>query len=136
MALYPVFSLVNHACVPNVDQAIDPDDGFAMTLTSKVDIGEGEEIHISYLRSETPSQPERRLVLWRSWKFVCKCQLCDGEKVVLKLGNLCESCQMSDEVTCEEANVPGTDWKCSKCSLKMTESEVVERRRNAAIRES
>ena len=117
IAIYPNFALMNHSCVPNTVQILDPD--MTMTIVAAADIAENEEITTSYLR-KLEVQPLRRLKIWRSWNFICFCQLCMNDKTAVD----CQIC--GSKAVPKFANIPGTNWKCEKCGHEFDEGTVME----------
>lgn len=120
IAIFPTFSLVNHDCVPNTVQELSVENGeIFMNLIANRDIKKGEEITTSYLRTNL-HQPERRLTLWRSWRFVCQCEKCSNFQENLPCPNCNSFCLNS-----ETPNVPMTNWKCINCHQTYQESILI-----------
>ncbi len=81
VAVYPVFSLVNHGCAPNCKAVVGAaavgrgGSIFSLELRATVDIAEGEEITVRYLPFTT-EEPRRSLTLMERWEFECGCRMC------------------------------------------------------------
>jgi hypothetical protein len=90
-AVYPVASMFNHSCEANAahgwaeptDAAIDghtpgglPATPLALRIRALADIPRGAEITISYLGDRTAPVAARRSVLWRDYRFHCRCPRC------------------------------------------------------------
>lgn len=77
--VWPSASYFNHSCEPNV---IKRRVGRTWVFEAARLIGEGEELHISYLgapgEEKTLSTKERRSRLEKTWGFVCVCERCKG----------------------------------------------------------
>ncbi|KAK1996224.1 TPR domain-containing protein [Colletotrichum falcatum] len=75
-ALFPQVARLNHSCVPNsqgnFNQALD-----AFTIHATRDIGEDEEITISYLDEHLGLRDSRQSALQDGYGFVCGCSACD-----------------------------------------------------------
>ncbi|KAJ3201338.1 hypothetical protein HDU67_001396 [Dinochytrium kinnereticum] len=70
---FPLASLVNHSCEPNVVTLYDGD---VQTLIALRDVEAGEEILTSYIDPFHP--PEERRERLRRYGFECHCGRCDG----------------------------------------------------------
>lgn len=74
--LFLTFSRMNHSCEPNAswDTDLHGRPG-VMSVWAERDIGEGEEITISYIPVHGRSVEKRRQML-RRWGFECRCEKC------------------------------------------------------------
>lgn len=127
-AIYPNFSLINHSCENyNTSIEISPSD-FALTLRAKTKIERGTEITTTYLSHDDPTdegQPSRRLKIWRSWRFICRCSFCGNP---FKSGVKCPKCG-SSQPACHafplDPCMPGSPWVCEGCGHIQSEADVV-----------
>ncbi|KAK3937293.1 hypothetical protein QBC46DRAFT_267878 [Diplogelasinospora grovesii] len=72
--VFPLYSRINHSCVPNVHNAYNP--GIQrLTVYSIRDIGAGEQITTSYISSAYRTREQRREET-ENWGFVCSCLAC------------------------------------------------------------
>ncbi|XP_059089807.1 histone-lysine N-methyltransferase SMYD3-like isoform X2 [Tigriopus californicus] len=137
-AIYPNFSLINHRCENfNTSIEISPSD-FALTLRARTKIEKGNEITTTYLSHGDPTdegQPSRRLKIWRSWRFICRCSLCENP---FKSGVTCPKCNNSNNQRRQQQKqglvshafpvdpcVPGSPWVCEGCGHVQSEADVV-----------
>ncbi len=79
-AIFFMCSKATHSCYPNIhwyDRR--PEDGGARVVRALLDIKKGEELTVSYLHMEDLLKPVhyRRMHLWRSKEFLCKCIRCN-----------------------------------------------------------
>ncbi|OCH91025.1 SET domain-containing protein [Obba rivulosa] len=72
-AVYPGLSFFNHHCAPNVRKERD---GRALRFVTTREVGEGEELCISYGQVEGMTWRERRKELSDGWFFDCACGRC------------------------------------------------------------
>ncbi|GAA5962702.1 hypothetical protein JCM3765_006171 [Sporobolomyces pararoseus] len=80
-ALYPSLpSALNHSCLPNTSYTFISN---LFILRARRDIGEGEELVISYL--DQKASLEEREVKTKKHGFVCDCELCEEERKVGKV---------------------------------------------------
>ncbi|TFK91712.1 hypothetical protein K466DRAFT_482108 [Polyporus arcularius HHB13444] len=76
-AVYPVASLFNHHCSPNVRKERD---GRRLRFLTTRCVAEGEELCISYGHVESMSWTERQTELLEGWYFKCRCSRCTAEE--------------------------------------------------------
>ena len=76
-ALYLMPSMLNHSCDPNVD-AVWIDGDATLTLRTRRDIQEGEQLTITYIDADSPASA-RRQRLEHAYGFVCGCERCVEE---------------------------------------------------------
>jgi hypothetical protein len=88
-ALYPSSSYFNHSCTPTLSKERKND---VWEFKLKEDVGEGEELCISYLGGgESEDRSARREKLSKGWGFECACARCvregegEGEEEGIKL---------------------------------------------------
>ncbi|RDX54350.1 SET domain-containing protein [Lentinus brumalis] len=76
-AVYPVASLFNHHCSPNVRKERE---GRGLRFLTTRCVAEGEELCISYGHVESMSWTERQTELLEGWYFKCRCSRCTAEE--------------------------------------------------------
>ncbi|KAK3936719.1 hypothetical protein QBC46DRAFT_24732 [Diplogelasinospora grovesii] len=79
--VFPLYSRINHSCVPNVHNAYNPGTQ-RLTLYSIRDIGAGEQITTSYISSACRTRQQRREET-ENWGFVCSCLACTDTSIDL-----------------------------------------------------
>jgi hypothetical protein len=88
-ALFVVGALFNHACEPNVEYTAcsfaEGDDAPRVVFRALTDVAEGEELCHSYIDATIPVQ-ERRKKLLLTYRFACRCALCEREEPTLVNG--------------------------------------------------
>ena len=72
LALHPLFSYLNHDCVPNATLITNTHD---LGLRAEFHINENTEVTISYIVMTNPF-PKRRHDLQTGWGFTCQCSIC------------------------------------------------------------
>ncbi|KAK5582045.1 hypothetical protein RB653_003627 [Dictyostelium firmibasis] len=78
VGLFPIFSCMNHSCIPNVEISNEIVDGVTsvrMVVKAKKNIPAGSEILHSYC-DETLSNKERKDILFSQYGFKCTCNKC------------------------------------------------------------
>lgn len=80
--VYAKASMVNHGCDPNADYTFTKEKHIVITSTR--DIGEGEEVTISYVGPEVQTMPVeyRKTALLERSGFECQCEACAGGRLV------------------------------------------------------
>ncbi|KAG1657381.1 hypothetical protein FOA52_007580 [Chlamydomonas sp. UWO 241] len=77
VAIYPLFSLLNHSCSPNAACVVE---GGAMAVRAGCGIAAGEQLTVSYLGPRLMAPVDaRRAHLERTYGFVCGCDRCAFE---------------------------------------------------------
>ncbi|KAI0741464.1 hypothetical protein C8Q80DRAFT_1109714 [Daedaleopsis nitida] len=76
-AVYPIASLFNHHCSPNVRKERE---GRSLRFLTTRSVSEGEEVCISYGHVEGMSLGERQAELLEGWYFGCRCGRCMAEE--------------------------------------------------------
>lgn len=76
-AVYILPSMYNHDCDPNVD--ISWPTNSTARLSARRDIGEGEELRITYIDASM-SRSSRQKLLQQAYHFVCNCARCRDEE--------------------------------------------------------
>jgi hypothetical protein len=74
VAVYTLFSRMNHSCVPNVHNIYNPTLQ-RLTVHANQDIEAGEQLFIAYFRTACRTLQERRAFM-KVWGFVCSYVLC------------------------------------------------------------
>ncbi|KAK4163722.1 hypothetical protein QBC43DRAFT_212165 [Cladorrhinum sp. PSN259] len=82
MALFPDIARMNHACKPSAMTKFNSTD-LSNAVTAFRDILPGEEITISYVAHNLPSQPRQSRLL-AQWGFSCTCSLCSSSPPLLE----------------------------------------------------
>lgn len=72
--VFPLYSHINHSCVPNVHNAYNPTIQ-CLTVYSTRDIQAGEQITVSYLSSLCRTRLQRQGEI-QKWGFDCACAAC------------------------------------------------------------
>lgn len=85
MGIYPVASLLNHACAnaANANWAIDAggENGGIFVATARRDVKEGEELTIEYGKfgdGEGVQLPVKLEYIMKTWRFACTCPVCSA----------------------------------------------------------
>ncbi|XP_023333178.1 protein msta isoform X2 [Eurytemora carolleeae] len=109
-AVYNVYSLMNHSCVPNTNLSIAKD--LSIRVVSNTDIGAGTEISTRY-GGLNIGQPRRSELLYQHWRFRCKCSRCE-DPTELETRTSGILCQVQD---CSGYILPYTSllWRCETC---------------------
>ena len=77
-AVYLNISRLNHSCSPNVVWSYKRSNMIMKEVRALRDIDVGEELSATYLGNNVfATSSERRIQLQKSWKFECKCRLCN-----------------------------------------------------------
>ncbi|XP_017768634.1 PREDICTED: protein msta-like [Nicrophorus vespilloides] len=119
--LFPLSSLLNHSCVPNVMHVFDED--HHMILKAAKPIKKGEEIFLTYSRILWCTL-SRRTHLLRTKHFACECPRChDPTEFGTNLSAmLCESC--SGFVLPKNPLIFNGVWTCNSCDRQVEESKI------------
>lgn len=80
VGLYPLQSLCSHSCAPNTESAF-LHNNYVLSLVALREIGEGEEITVSYLDecSLSRSRHSRAKLLRENHLLICDCMRCEAE---------------------------------------------------------
>lgn len=121
VALFPVFSIVSHSCLPNASPVALQSRRLA--LEAKMDIAKGEEITISYI-SILQGRVKRRKKLREKWFFNCTCKRClDPTEFGSHVSSLkCSSCTSDGLVIPKSGECE--DQTCTKCGLSMAAKDI------------
>ncbi|ORY57921.1 uncharacterized protein BCR38DRAFT_413814 [Pseudomassariella vexata] len=76
-AVFPTVARINHSCVPNAQGNFNANLQ-SFTVHALRDIGNEEEITISYLHDELALRQGRQASLSEGYGFTCACELCAG----------------------------------------------------------
>lgn len=136
-ALYPLVSLINHSCIPNLrhtnllNQVCGPGEVegeiVVMRLEAQRTIPQDTELTIRY-NSYMMSILQRRQFLTEQWHFTCQCPRC---KDPTEFGTLtsslpCPSCPSGQLLPCHSSSLPSlpSPWACCSCGHLTPETEV------------
>lgn len=80
VGLFPLQSLCSHSCAPNAESSF-PHNNYTLSLVALRDIGQGEEITLSYLDecSVSRSRHSRAKLLRENHLVTCACARCEAE---------------------------------------------------------
>ncbi|XP_044266901.1 SET domain-containing protein SmydA-8-like [Tribolium madens] len=119
--LYPLGSLANHSCCPNTWHVFD--DKQHMIVRASKFIPQGSEIFHSYSRLIW-STSARRLHLYRTKHFLCKCQRCqDPTEFGTYIGSiLCKICKTGKVIPINPLQTG--KWQCESCGNLIQKEEV------------
>merc|ERR1719347_450206 len=125
-ALYPLVSLVNHSCIPNMRHSniINTFSGgeiVVMKLEAQRTIPKGTELTIRYT-DYLMSQSQRQRFLKCQWYFQCRCPRCSDPT---EFGSLtsslpCTSCHQSNILPLIQED----GWQCKNCDTRLTAQEI------------
>ncbi|EDV95105.1 SET domain-containing protein SmydA-8 [Drosophila grimshawi] len=124
-ALYPLFGVMNHDCIPNSYYTFEEKTN-NMIVRAAVDILEGEEITTTYTKLFT-GNIARHLFLKMKKGFTCKCPRCSDptEKGAYISGLYCRDTNCSGLVVPEITGLPHPNWNCLKCKQKSTHAQMM-----------
>ena len=133
VALYPLVSLMNHSCDPNVTGLNDTTNGTMIILAHRA-LKEGEPLLISYVQPFTHTELDaRRAQLQLHHNFKCHCIACEMKWPTLpELDQdptfCCPACS-KDLFEFEKASaefrkclLTAPNWKCGRCGKAYTEA--------------
>merc|ERR1719171_2657175 len=77
--MYEWMSMPAHSCRPSCTFSIQQNK--RLVLEADVDLKRGDEITISYLEEGQEAEPlqMRQTILWKRWRFICCCSLCQEQ---------------------------------------------------------
>lgn len=132
-ALYAITCLLEHSCIPNTKHVFglftkDRSELYRITLKVVLPILKGDHIATMYSHALWGTQA-RRQHLKETKHFSCKCQRCSDPT---ELGTYLSAmkCFGDDKGPCDGIHLPEdpldeeTDWACSKCSVKVNNSQI------------
>lgn len=132
-ALYATTCLLEHSCIPNTKHVFglftkDRSELYRITLKVVLPILKGDHIATMYSHALWGTQA-RRQHLKETKHFSCKCQRCSDPS---ELGTYLSAmkCFGDDKGPCDGIHLPEdpldeeTDWACSKCSVKVNNSQI------------
>ncbi|ALC48927.1 CG12119 [Drosophila busckii] len=124
-ALYPLFGVMNHDCIPNSYYTFDEKTN-NMIVHAAVDILEGEEITTTYTKLFT-GNIARHLFLKMKKGFTCKCSRCTDptEKGAYISGLYCRDTNCTGLVVPEITGLPHPNWNCLVCKQKSTHAQMM-----------
>uniref|UniRef100_T1PEE7 SET domain protein n=1 Tax=Musca domestica TaxID=7370 RepID=T1PEE7_MUSDO len=117
-ALFPLFALVNHDCVPNSYYTFEEKTN-NMIVRASVDIPSGTEITTTYTKLFT-GNIARHLFLKMKKTFTCKCQRCSDptEKGAFISAVYCRDTNCPGLAVPEVTGMPQPNWNCLECKQK------------------
>ncbi|KAH8344869.1 hypothetical protein KR067_009710 [Drosophila pandora] len=124
-ALYPLFGVMNHDCIPNSYYTFDEKTNH-MVVRAAVDIPEGFEITTTYTKLFT-GNIARHLFLKMKKGFTCKCPRCSDptEKGAFISGLYCRDTNCTGLVVPEITGLPHPNWNCLECKQKSTHAQMM-----------
>ena len=122
VGLFPIYSLLNHACVHNTYTTKgDFQSGFKTVVRASRDIKQGEEVTTRYIPSGS-GRIRRQKSLKDVWCFECGCALCrDPTEFGTFFSALRCPCCVDNFVL----PVANSRWNCDQCNFEMTEDDVL-----------
>jgi len=124
--LYPIYCLINSACISNTNYIKTP--SLELQLRSQIGIKKGEEITTRYV-SSTLGNNRRREYLRKYWYFDCLCDRCsDSSELNTHMSSVnCSACRRGLLVKTKPLDYQ-SDWKCNNCgnivSTNVVDAEV------------
>ncbi|XP_017018135.1 SET domain-containing protein SmydA-8 [Drosophila kikkawai] len=124
-ALYPLFGVVNHDCIPNAYYTFEEKTN-NMIVRAAVDIPEGFEITTTYTKLFT-GNIARHLFLKMKKGFTCKCSRCSDptEKGAFISGLYCRDTNCTGLVVPEITGLPHPNYNCLECKQKSTHAQMM-----------
>lgn len=127
--LFPMSSLLQHSCLPNVTYNFDMKNGFKISVKAARDIKKGETLTTSYTHVLWPTAL-RSDHLRQTKYFTCLCERCsDSTELDTNFSTL--RCIGTDESPCNGYQLPtnpssinGNEWACNKCPIKVSNEHV------------
>jgi len=109
-AIYSLYSILNHSCLPNTAFRILQDESIRVVATEQ--ILEGDQIFTRYTAISI-GQPRRSELLEYHWGFTCSCARCRDPT---ELGTWCSAIRCVYQ-SCQGYVLPYTThiWRCSEC---------------------
>ncbi|KAI9590497.1 SET domain-containing protein SmydA-8 [Glossina fuscipes] len=124
-ALFPLFAIVNHDCVPNSYYMFEDKTNY-MVLRASIDLPEGTEITTTYTKLFT-GNIARHLFLKMKKNFTCKCPRCSDptEKGAFISAVYCRDTNCSGLAVPEVTGLPHPNWNCLECKQKSTHAQMI-----------
>ena len=122
-ALFPVYSMMNHSCMPNTKTLMNPD--YSQEIIVQVAIQKGEEVTNQYMKALKPTSL-RRPFLREKWCFDCLCRRCrDPSELGSHLGSLlCQVARCGGTVVAVTPLHYSSEWHCQSCQGVVSKQEV------------
>ncbi|XP_067640612.1 SET domain-containing protein SmydA-8 [Eurosta solidaginis] len=119
-ALFPLFALMNHDCIPNSYYTFEHKTK-NMVVRASVDIPAGTEITTTYTKLFT-NNIARYLFLKMKKGFTCKCARCTDptENGAFISATYCRDTNCTGLAVPEIAGMPHPNWNCLVCKQKST----------------
>lgn len=123
-ALFPLFALLNHDCVPNSYYTFEEKTN-NMIVRASIDIPAGTEITTTYTKLFT-GQIARHLYLKIKKTFTCKCSRCSDptEKGAFISALYCRDTNCEGLAVPETTGLPHPNWNCLVCKQKSTHNQM------------
>ena len=116
-AFFPLFALLNHECAANAEFKIEEstDNEFILSVKSRRDISEGDEITVPLLSTVLPTHKRRRR-LEAELYLDCRCRRCsDPTELGTRVGALtCEICPRGCLLPRRRPMDPLCEWLCDR----------------------
>ena len=124
VVLYPIYCLINSACVSNTNHI--KTDRLELQVRAQVGIKAGQEITTRYV-SSTLGNTRRRELLRKFWYFHCQCVRCrDGSEFNTHMSSVrCSQCS-SGLLTKTEPLDLSSHWACHHCHVTVSNTTVEE----------
>lgn len=122
VALYPVYTLMNHSCVNNTRTFKHNDN--RMELVAMININKGEQLLTRYVTPQLGSV-QRVADLQNRWHFTCNCARCQDPTEfgtfmsAIKCKEDCEGYLIS-----KRPLLVGAPWKCTSCTKTLGISQI------------
>ncbi|KAI0884307.1 uncharacterized protein GGS22DRAFT_194847 [Annulohypoxylon maeteangense] len=135
IAVYPIFSRINHSCDPNCDWNIN-ESPYNLYIQAKKNIKVGEQLSITYDSSisslSSPASLEKRRERLRGWGFECACSRCVEEENRLRpaapaapVAPAAPAIDQEDEIQSGSINLPKvTNWSSAWNWARPAEGEL------------
>lgn len=115
LGVYPIYSLLNHSCLPNV-RGIKGSrrDNYTLRVVAVANIKKGEEILTRYTTPQWATT-RRQQMLQNHWYFSCQCARCVDKTELGTMMNAvrCENC--AGYLLPERPTELDSEWKCDAC---------------------
>ncbi len=126
-------SRMNHSCLPNALRG--PGQNGTVEVRALRDIGEGEEVNVSYI-SEALSKPTapRRAILEARWQFKCLCERCQASDVLRAFRcEVCGGTHLVPGVGTGDSDSENSVGPCLACGAPGFAVDALERRWDVAF---
>jgi len=125
-AVFPLCSMVNSSCLPNLTHMTRPDR--SMVMLASRDIKKGDELLICYTGIRWGRLARRKHLLVTKC-FLCCCPRCQDptESGTFISAMRCSDCEgnMVQQIAGEASEAEDAAWKCIKCNAEMPHKKVL-----------